>query len=303
MSKPTASFNTIDRSKDALWHWQAHLQLHIANSERGSRLNRCRHNGPLYVQKPFYPEGKDYAHLYLLHPPGGLVSGDNLRIDVSLDENSHSVITTPGAARMYRARTHASNPASSPTQKQHTLLSLANHASLEWFPMETIVYDGAAAQLSTTIELSDNSHIMAWEITCLGLPASQQPMQQGYFQQRYSIVQNGLPIFIDRLDYNASNPHLLTSMAGMQNNTVSGFFIAGVIETPEQENVIDTLRDMLQQQKLDHVMAISMVNGFCITRYLGGSANQARDGFTRAWEILRPVLLHRPACHPRIWLT
>jgi len=289
----------LNPQQDAPWHWQAHLQLELSSSERGSSLSRCRHKGPLYVQKPFYPEGKDYAHVYLLHPPGGMVSGDALTIDVTVKEQAHTVITTPGAARAYRARE------ASPIQRQDINLTLENNTSMEWFPMETIIFNGAAAELNTHIELTDASTFMGWEVTCLGLPASQQLMTHGYFTQRYQITQAGIPLFVDQLHFDAQRRALFDNSAGMQGKTVSGFFIAGpfISSYDEQEMVLESLRECLNEHKLGDIFAISFFNRFCVVRYLGHSANQARDGFSQLWEILRPELIQRPACHPRIWLT
>lgn len=319
MNNVATSDQSFEQKQDAPWHWQAHLQLGLASSERGTRLYRCRHKGPLYVQKPFYPEGKTCAHIYLLHPPGGLVSGDNLTIDVALSDHAHSVVTTPGAARMYRARKD------SPMQQQTTTLTLGEHAIMEWFPMETIVYNAAAATVNTQINLSETSTYMGWEITCLGLPASQSLMSEGYFQQRYTITKNGLPIFIDRLHYDAKHPHFFNSAAGMQGKTVSGFFIAGPFEKGvgekrvgekemDQENVdkvgvgshddvLETIRNMLQEKQCDKRVSITYIQGFFVIRYLGDSANQARKYFTYVWEILRPILIQKTPCSPRIWLT
>lgn len=299
MSNLAIDNTTINREQDALWHWQAHLQLELAHGTRGTVLKRCRHKGPLYVQKPFYPEGKDTAHVYLLHPPGGLVSGDKLIIDINVTEQASSVITTPGAARLYRARE------ASPAQQQHINLHIAKDASLEWFPMETIVYSGAAAELSTTIDLAENSRYMGWEITCLGLPASQKPMESGYFQQTYKIMQNGLPLFIDRLHFDPKKPPLFTGMAGMQTKTTSGFFIAGkfALSSEERDELLERIRQLLEQKQLSALVAITCVDQFLVSRYLGESANQARDAFTLIWELLRPVLVNKRACHPRIWLT
>lgn len=294
---------TIDRSQDAPWHWQAHLQLRLASSLRSgvmnTTLNRCRHKGPLYVQKPFYPEGKSCAHVYLLHPPGGLVSGDSLKIDVEVEENAHTVITTPGAARMYRARS------ASPEQHQNITLRVGKNAIMEWFPMETIVYNDAAATVNTTVHMDEGSCYMGWEVTCLGLPASQALMTEGFFKQRYRIFQSGVPVFIDRLYYDAAHQAMFTHVAGMQSNTVSGFFIAGPFkQTPdEQQELVESLRSLLAKIGLEKQMAITLMNDFCVIRYLGSSANQARDGFTAVWEGLRPALIHKKACPPRIWLT
>ena len=64
---------------DADRRWAATLDLAFdARQEQGAqvtRMTRTRFKGPLRVQRPFYPEGKTgCCHVYLLHPPGGLVS-------------------------------------------------------------------------------------------------------------------------------------------------------------------------------------------------------------------------------------
>ena len=40
-----------------------------------------------------------------------------------------------------------------------------------------------------------------------------------------------------------------------------------------------------------------------IARYLGNSTHGIDSYFTGLWEWLRPLLLQREACHPRIWKT
>ena len=88
-----------------------------------TQLTKTKRCGPLIIQKAFYPEGRDCAHLYLLHPPAGIVSGDELRVGIDVQQNAHTLITTPGAKRFYRARTDLS--IGDPKQSQVTLITLA----------------------------------------------------------------------------------------------------------------------------------------------------------------------------------
>ncbi len=294
------SLLSVEKVVDTNWHWQAGLQLAIAQTQRGSRLVRNRHIGPLYVQKPFYPEGKNCAHIYLLHPPGGLVSGDTLSVDIAVHEGAHALITTPGAARLYRAREK------SPVQEQTNILYVENNAILEWFPMETIVYSGAAAELETHFELGDNSAITAWEITCFGLPASGEPFNQGYFKQRYQINQYGLPVFIDNLQYDASNHAFFSAKAGMQSQAVSGFLVAGPCKQVEQEREVltDELRLMISgNADMQAQATLTWIDDFCVIRFLGNSAYACRQIFVLLWRKLRLALLAKKACEPRIWAT
>jgi len=282
--------------------WLAKLELQLEHKSRGTRLTRSRHIGPLYVQKPFYPEGPNCAHLYLLHPPGGIVSGDHLQIEINAQQNTQALVTTPGAARIYKARIEQ------PLQRQSVTLNVEADAQLEWFPLETIVYNNACVELNTQVNLAGNSQYIGWEINCFGLPASKQPFVNGSFTQRYQIKQNGKPLFVDRLSINdGSCKGFLNGSAGMKGNPVCGFFIAGPfnreLSEDQRETLMDGLRFSTEQLNLESYAAISKVGELFIGRYLGESAEQSRKIFTLWWETIRPLVFNREACAPRIWST
>ena len=81
--------------------WKAQLTLGFESRSGKSVLANRTQSGPLTVQRPSYPEG-DVCHLYLLHPPGGVVGGDELHINVNADKQANVLITTPGATKFYR---------------------------------------------------------------------------------------------------------------------------------------------------------------------------------------------------------
>ena len=288
-------------------HWPAELALELTRTARGTRLTQCRHHGPLYVQKPFYPEGPDWAHIYPLHPPGGLVSGDHLQLSVKAAENTGVLLTTPGAARMYRAR------AGGPLQRQNTHLQLAAGAALEWFPLETIVFDGAEVEVNTAIELQAGARFAAWEICCFGRPASDEPFRRGSFRQRYRVSCCGRPLFIDQMIVDAEHRHILASLAGLQGCPVNGFFLMGPFSHDQgllsqadreiESSLIQALRDEIDALGLAKRAAIGRVGELYVGRYLGTSAERARTLFVRWWHLLRPLLMQRPASVPRIWYT
>jgi urease accessory protein len=86
--------------------WHGALTLAYRRDElRGAprTVLHDRHDGPLRVLASLYPEGDSICHNVLVHPPGGLVAGDALTIDVTLGTDAHALITTPGATRFYRS--------------------------------------------------------------------------------------------------------------------------------------------------------------------------------------------------------
>ncbi|MFT7222939.1 MAG: urease accessory protein [Cellvibrionaceae bacterium] len=140
--------------------------------------------------------------------------------------------------------------------------------------MEAIVYHGASTALQTTIDLSAGSKFSGWEITCFGLPASGQLFESGSFQQSYRIEREGTPIFIDRLQVNATDHALLKGFADMQGFTVSGFIIAGSFEDILLETLIDSLREKVHGLNIQKTVSITQLEDFLVVRYLGDSAFQ-----------------------------
>ena len=73
-------------------------------------------------------------------------------------EGHRALLTTPGAAKWYRS--------AGPWARQ--TLQFEVEGSLEWLPRETIVFDGALAQLETIIDIGAQASYVGWEVVCLG---------------------------------------------------------------------------------------------------------------------------------------
>lgn len=281
--------------------WHANLALRFRQQSRGCRLVSSVHQGPLYVQKPFYPEGADVAHVYLLHPPGGLVSGDRLGINISLEHNARVLVTTPGAGRVYRARSDRS------LQQQSQHFDLAAGAVMEWLPQEMIVFPGAHGRMDTTVNMSTGSTYLGWEICCLGLPASDLPFTHGELHQRLLICQEGTPLLLENLHLSESSFELTAAKVGMNACPVSGVFVAGQLtdaaDAEGTQLLVDELRQCLSALNISGQANVTLMNEFIIGRYLGHSAEDARRAFIALWRKVRPLLTGRDACLPRIWAT
>jgi urease accessory protein len=274
--------------------WRAFLRLNFAKTKRGVRLVEKEHHGPLYVQKPFYPEGAHCPHIYLLHPPGGLVSGDRLEITVNAAEQANVLVTTPGAGRMYRAR------ADGLPQTQVVNLNVAKNASVEWLPLETIVFPKANAESCINIELAENSKFIYWDTLCLGLHASNEPFDQGQYSQLLQVKHHGKLKLQERLTINDDNRTRIASMVGMRGHVNQGLLLAGGF-TQAPLALIDKIRQRCETSSL--LAAVTFIEGILIVRSLANCSEQSRTLFEQIWGEIRPELLDRTACPPRIWNT
>ncbi len=285
--------------------WDALLSLgFVFKQNLGTRLLRNEHAGPLYVQKPFYPEGDSCAHTYLLHPPAGVVSGDSLRIAVDLDKQAHALVTTPGAARFYRARIDQSErePLS---QKTLNHIRVADEACIEWLPCETIIFNGAVTELTTRFDLEGCATMIGWEVVCLGLPASNEPYTSGSLKQSLEINCNGLPIMLDRVQF-SSGDGFQEQAISLDSNDIFGICVAGPysdISEDSLDELVESLRELFDEKAYATNIGVTRLEKLIVVRYLGSATHEALAAFKLARTLLRPVLIGVQATEPRIWLT
>lgn len=266
-----------------------HARLELAFQAHGTRtvLARRRHVGPLVVQRPFYPEG-DTCHVYLVHPPGGIVGGDALELAVEVAPQAHALLTTPAATRFYRAGPHP-----------HARLSQdleVRDGALEWLPQETIIFDGARARTATRVRLAGAApRFIGWEVACLGRPENGERLTSGELHQDFTLHRDGQPLLLDRLRLAGASPALDApwGLGGAQAlGTLLMYPARGLELAPLRTLASDGVRH-----------ALSVVDDVLVCRALAAQAEALKQLFTHMWLQLRPGLLGREAVPPRIWAT
>lgn len=265
--------------------WHAHLRLRFAERGGQTYLSERTHRGPLVVQRAFHPEGAP-CHTYLVHPPGGVVGGDHLGLEVDVERGAHSLITTPAATKFYRSDGRFA------TQSQHLTLT---GSTLEWLPQETIFYRGACVRSETRVRLDAGSRFIGWEIPCLGLPARQEAFEAGELRLNLELWREGLPLFVDRMRLDGAGPER-TAQWGL-----SGFDAVGtLLAYPANPSMREAARSV---QAPDAECAVTLIDGVLVCRALSAQAEPVRRLFIGIWQTLRPELIGRTAVLPRIWAT
>jgi urease accessory protein len=271
--------------------WLAELSLRFAACGARTELVERRHSGPLRVQRPFHPEPSGTCHVYVLHPPGGVVGGDQLVLDVSVDAGAHALLTTPAATKLYRS--------AGPRAGVRQTLRVARGARLEWLPHETIAFSAAHAELTTRVELAAGARFLGWEMLCLGRPASDERFDRGEVRQRIEIAIDGELAYCERGSYAAGN-EVLSAAWGLRGQPVTGTLVAAGVDVSAH---VEQLREAYGVVEGPGLAAFSCMGDLCVARYLGPSTEQARGCFLRLWEVLRPLVCEVPAVPPRIWAT
>jgi urease accessory protein len=227
--------------------WHAALQLDYTLENRRS-VARYRHDGPLRILQSLYPEGDAICHNVLVHPPGGLVGGDTLNIQLSVAAGAHGLVTTPGATRFYRSSGEAAS------QQVHARVE--NGARLEWLPLEALAYPRCLAENRAVFDLAPGAELLGWDVTALGLPAADQAFTQGRFSQHLEIQNlNGLsdemptPVWLEQGRIDASDTRLMDGPLGLAGHRCLGtlFFASGTAITRDRrEAALDAVRAVLE---------------------------------------------------------
>jgi urease accessory protein len=272
--------------------WQARLRLDYS-LEAGRSVARFAHVGPLRILQPHYPEGDTVCHNVLVHPPGGLVGGDELRIEVTAAAGSHGVVTTPGASRFYRSDGAAA--------LQSVEVALAAGARLEWLPLEAIYYSGCRAENRLRLTLAPGAELLGWDVAALGLPHAGQPFAQGSVLQHLELQ----GAWLERGRVDAADRRLLDSPLGLagQRAFATLFFAAGEdLARPRRDALLDAARDLVAAHPLAASAGVTAPGPrLVVLRVLAPvvePAMQLLKSVRRAW---RPLLWNISGHEPRGW--
>ncbi|MBK5304677.1 MULTISPECIES: urease accessory protein UreD [Gammaproteobacteria] len=266
--------------------WHAELELGYARFGDSTRPVQRRHKGPLRVQKHLYAEGPEVCQHIIVHPPGGIAGGDRLDISASVGTDAWAQITSPGAAKWYRA----GGPA-----YQKLDLHVAAGATLEWLPQETIIFSDAQAELSTSIDLEGDARLFYWDVVALGRPASGERFDLGHFQAHLDIRRDGQLLWHERQRI-VGNDGLLDSPIGLDGQPVfATLLVTGEIDS----ELLEKCRSLSNDVRGD----LTQLPGLLVARCLASEALLARGWLIDLWRLLRPALLGREAVPPRIWAT
>lgn len=262
--------------------WLGSLSLSFENRHDRTELIERQQQGPLTIQRPFYPEGKP-CHIYLLHPPGGVVGGDQLDLNVHLASNSHLLMTMPGATKFYRSV--------SDTAFIQQRFSLSPNSTMEWLPQENIFFNGANASIKTEFHLTTGCQLLGWETLCFGRPVMKDRFEQGNVQNQLSIYLPdavGLDEHLRIIDGNCGPLGDYT-----YNTTLFAY--------PIHEGILQQIQQFLKNSQIP--VGVTALEQLLVVRLLAHDNQICQQYLYKLWSVLRPLIIQLPPCPPRIWAT
>ncbi|MGO4765069.1 urease accessory protein UreD [Cupriavidus sp. 2KB_3] len=275
--------------------WHASLRLRFAARAGRTALVERRHQGPLLVQKPLYPEG-GICHVVVLHPPAGVAGGDRLDIDIAVEAGAHAVLATPGATKWYKSLGREA--------AQQVRIDVADGARLDWLPQENIVFDDARARIATDVVVAPTGSAIGWDAVVLGRQASGERWSSGALWLDTRVAGTDRALWIEQSQVDATSP-LRPAEAGMDGLHILGtLWAVGQGATPAlAETLAEQLPYAPDLRAGVTCLAGSAGQSMLLLRVLGRDMEAVRRVMTGAWSMLRAPI-HGVAARPlRLWAT
>ncbi|WP_424098050.1 urease accessory protein UreD [Moorena producens] len=305
--------------------WHGSLELRFALAQGKTQPIHTYAKAPLKVQRPFYPEGLGVCHTVVLHTAGGMVAGDRLSQDIHLESGTNVLITTAAASKAYgkgsssaslrnnsaslkkletKQISSSANPENNsaslnqPETRQIIRLQVETGACLEWFPQETIVFNGAVYRQDLRVELAPGASWLGWEITRFGRSARGERFVEGNWRSHTEVWQQGHPQWIDRQWLPASEA-TFSSPYGLAGKPVVGTL--ALVGQPVSSEIIEQARGLWSAREYVGEAGVTQLMSGLLCRYRGASTEEVRHWFTEVWQLLRVNLFGRPIIKPRVW--
>ncbi|WP_160935403.1 urease accessory protein UreD [Teichococcus coralli] len=268
-------------------HQRAHgrAELAFAHGPRGTSLRHLFHAAPLRVLFPT-PEPDDLPVAALVNVGGGLAGGDSLDTVVSLGEGAAASLTTPAAEKVYRSLDAATRLATS--------LTLAEGATLEWLPQETILFDGARLERRMQVRLAPTARLLAAEMLVFGRVARGERLRGGALFDSWRLWRGG------RLHWADATRLFSEPVASLE--TAFGFGgaeAAAILLLAGSDAEAAAGRDVLREA--GHAATLARP-GLLVARFLG-EARAVREALAAAIPALRAAALGLPPRLPRLWTS
>jgi len=242
--------------------------------------------GDLYQRDPcrvLFPRSEpgEPPQAVLLTTSGGVTDGDTLGMAIEIGPGATALATSQAAEKVYRAAPGGGHCAID------VAVRVADGASLEWLPQETILFQGARLKRRTVAEVEAGGALLACEMVVLGRAASGERFTSGLLLDSWSVRRTGRLVWTDALRVEGETPH--GAGFGSANALAT---VIGVWDGPQP--FFERARGLLEAGGEAVQSGVTLVNGIMVARLLG-EATAVRTATTRFLTEFRGRRL------PRVW--
>ncbi len=272
----------IRSTPPALQRAKGELLVTWRDREGTTALADLRQDGCL---KARFPRPTGWAEAVMLNSSGGVVAGDQLRLRLEVGANAKATFTAQAAERFYRARPQ------DPPATVHTTLSVAEGASAEWLPQETILFDQSALTRTLAIDLAESSWFLGVETLIFGRALMGETVQGLRLRDTITIRRAGKLQLHDAIRLEGPAAPILAHRASTNGAIATATLIHAA---PNAAAMLPPLREAWANTPSE--AAASTWNNLLVARLVAPDSATLRTSIVAALSVLREG---RPV--PRVW--
>lgn len=248
-------------------------------------LTRSSCSSPWHYFPPSSLDDSGCAYTWLVNPSGGLVGGDQVTVAAQLQDDTHVLMTSPSANRVYRSE---GEPA-----VQEVRLTAGAGARLEWLPEVTIPFAGSRFRQSIHVELAPGATVVLWDAMASGRVARGERWAFARYENEIVIRTASGRSVVERLSVTPDS--VGTTVRGW--DYVGSLFVVGdAVEQGRFSTLEGGLTALCEQQPGELLGGVSMpaVPGL-VVKVVTRSATALTTFLEAAWSHLRLSLWGLPA--------
>ncbi len=212
------------------------LAYEFEREGRRTILIRSSCTSPWHHFPPSYLDDSGCAYTWMVNPSGGLVGGDYVSVDARLHAQTHVVMTSPSANRVYRS--------ASEFAVQEVRLSVGPEARLEWLPEVTIPFAGSRFRQSIHVDLAPGATVVLWDAMASGRIAMRERWVFARVENEICIRAVAGDSVIERFQI---TPETVGKLAAEWDYVASWFVIGDGIESGRLSRLKDAIVDLLER--------------------------------------------------------
>ncbi len=269
------------RTVAALERARGIARLTVAGTSGATRLVENYQSGSAKLRFPRPMGGEPFAAV-LVNTAGGITGGDRFSWTITVGPDAAAAVAGQAAERIYRR--------SAGDAAVDTALSVADGASLDWLPQETILFDRSSLKRTLTADVAPSARLLAVESLVLGRAAMGETAHDVTVRDSWRIRRGGHLVFADGLRFDGDTE---ATLAGTATGSGARALATVVLVAPDAESAIDRARAALIESGGE--TGVSAWNGMLVARLI------APDGQALRADVVRLIETLRGRAMPRVW--
>ena len=230
-----------------------------------------------------FPRSTSPCEVVIVNTGGGVAGGDDLRIELTLNEGAEVAATTSAAEKIYRT--------DGPAARLETRLSVAPAARLLWLPQETLLFGGARLERKLSVDMAAEAELLLVESLVFGRLAMGETAIDARLGDSWRIRRDGKLVFADetRLDHAAAALDRVAVGAGAR-------AVATIVAAaPNVGARLPDLRAALEANGEGVEAGASAFDGLVAARLVSPSPSRLRE------TLIASILALGGGAPPRLW--